>query len=613
MKCYVNEVKIKNKKVILRVDYNVPVIDGVIADTKKIDDTFQTIDYLLSENCKIIILSHFGRVKDESDKQKNSLLPVFEYLKSLNKYNIVFSSEPMGSVFENIVNNLAPKQIALIENTRFLDLNNNLESKCDIQLSMYYSSFADYYINDAFASMHRNHTSITGIPKYLPSAFGFLVKKELENLKVVTTDIKRPFVVVMGGAKLDDKIPLAEKLLEKADYVLFGGGIANTFLKAAGFDIGASLTSKDGLVAAYKMLEKYRNKIILPKDVIVSPSFSNDSFKIKKIDDIVMDDIIGDIGLEALNNYSKILNSAKTIFINGTIGKYEQKEFANGTRMLLEEIGKTNAIKIVGGGDAAASVKKFKLENQMSFISTGGGAALSYIANGTLPGIDAVINNILKRPVKKVFVNLKDWFNLKENEQYVQKIIGSEAVFFPANPYLYLYKDKNLELGLQNISVEEKGAHTGEISLEHLKDFDIKWALLNHRELKKEDINTLKAKINLLANNNIKIIFCMENVSMEIHEYFKTLFDGLNYKDIYIAYEPLSTGNETKEEIYKKFDSLKQFLNKVYPDYKTAFGGNITLESIKEISSRVNADAYLISKDALNPEKLDKIIDLLNY
>ena len=611
MKIYINEMKVKNKTVILRTDYNVPIRNGRINDTKKIDDTFETIDYLLSNNNKIIILTHMGRIKSEEDKQKNTLYPVYEYLNSLNKYKVKFSKEPMGEEFENEISKLEFGEILLAENTRYLDLNNKLESKCDIQLAMYYSKFASFFVNDAFACMHRDNTTITGIPRYLPSAFGLLVKKELENLKVVTTDIQKPFIVVMGGAKLDDKIELVSNLLEKADYVLFGGGIANSFLKAAGYDIGASLTTDESVITAYKLLEKYQNKIILPKDVIVSPSYSENSYNIKKIDDIVLDDVIGDIGSGAIQNYARILSTAKTIFLNGTVGIYEQLEFSNGTRMLLEEITKTNAIKIVGGGDAAASVKKFNLEDKMDFISTGGGATLTYIANNSLIGIDAVIESIKKRPWKNVFVNLKDWLNLEENKEYILKVKDLEAIYFPANPYLYLYN--GLEIGLQNISTNEKGAYTGLVSVEHLKDFNIKWALLNHRELENENIKDLQQKIKILVDNDISIIFCMDNINLQIHDFFKELFEKVNYDNIHIAYEPKSEANLSLDKIKKSFEELKLFLKNNYPTYKTIYGGDITVENIKNINQELDADGYLVSKEALDSNNLEKIIDLLNY
>lgn len=387
---FLKDIDIKDKRVIVRVDYNVPMQDGKITNTKKIDDSFETLDYLVKNDAKIIILSHFGRVKTEEDKKSNSLKPIFDYIKGLNKYDILYSSVVMGSMLDTMAKNLEPGQMILVENTRYMDLEGNLESKCDIQLSMYWASLADIYVDDAFGSMHRNHASITGIPRHIESVAGFLAEKEIANLKPLITNPDHPFVVVMGGAKLTDKIELIYSLAETADHILLGGGIANTFLKAAGYDIGSSLVSDEALTKATSILAEFPDKIILPKDVITSPSYSETIYEMKKLDEIVIDDVIGDIGGEAIKNYARILNSAKTIFLNGTVGMYEQLPFSNGTQEILEIIANTSAKKIVGGGDAGAAVKKYKYEKDMDFISTGGGATLTYIANRTLPGLEAL-------------------------------------------------------------------------------------------------------------------------------------------------------------------------------------------------------------------------------
>ena len=387
----VNE--LKDKRVVLRVDYNVPMKDGEILDTNKIDSSFQTIDYLIGLGCKLIIFSHFGRVKSEEDLKDNTLQPVFNYIKGLNKYNIKFSHIIMGKPLDDMAENLAPGEMILVENTRFMDVRGKLESSCDTQLAMYWANLGSFYVDDAFGSMHRNHASVTGIPKYVDGAIGFLAEKEIKNLNKLLDVKERPFIVIMGGAKLDDKIELIYSLAEKADHVLLGGGIANTFLTAAGIETGSSLVSRDSLFNAKSILNEYPDKIILPKDVIVSPTYNKEQVEVKMVEDLVMDDVIGDIGIRAVENYKRFINSAKIIFVNGTVGMYEKKEFANGTREILDAVSKSSALKIVGGGDAASSVANFGYKDKMDFISTGGGATLSYIANGSLPGIDALIKD----------------------------------------------------------------------------------------------------------------------------------------------------------------------------------------------------------------------------
>ncbi len=387
---YLKDMDVKGKRVILRVDYNVPMENGRITNTKKIDDSLKTIDYLVEEGAKIIVLSHFGRVKTEEDKEANSLKPVFDYLKSLDKYDLLFSAVPMGEMLDTMARTLEPGQIVIVENTRFMDLQGNLESNCDIQLAMYWAGLADVYVDDAFGSMHRRHASITGIPKYLPSAVGFLVEEEVKHIRPLITEPERPFVVVMGGAKLDDKIELIYSLAEMADHILLGGGIANTFLQALGYDVGSSLVSTEALANAKAIVQEFKDKIVLPKDVITSPSYSDTTYELKAIEDIVPDDVIGDIGSKAIENYKRILSSAKTIFLNGTVGIYEQKPFSNGTQEILRIIAESEAKTVVGGGDAGTAVKKFGYEEKMDFISTGGGSTLTYIADRTLPGLEVI-------------------------------------------------------------------------------------------------------------------------------------------------------------------------------------------------------------------------------
>lgn len=387
---FLKDIDVKDKRVIVRVDYNVPIVDGEISNTKKIDDSFETLDYLVNNGAKVILLSHFGRVKTEEDKKNNSLEPVYDYIKSLNKYDILFSKTPMGEMLDTIVNNLKISQIVLVENTRFMDVPGNLESSNDIQLAMYWASLGDLYVDDAFGSMHRTHASTVGIASFLPHVAGFLAGREIEALSGLINNPERPFVVVMGGAKLDDKIDLIYSLAEVADYIILGGGIANTFLKAAGYNIGASLVSTESLTKASAIMAEYPDKIVLPKDVITSPSYNEVSYELKTLNEVDTDDVIGDIGSAAIANYKRILDNASTIFVNGTVGIYEKKPFSNGTQEILRIIANTKAKKIVGGGDAGAAVKKFKLDDKMDFISTGGGATLMYIANRTLPGIEAL-------------------------------------------------------------------------------------------------------------------------------------------------------------------------------------------------------------------------------
>lgn len=371
---YIENIDVKNKKVILRLDLNVTIKEGKIVDDTKIKKSIPTIKYLLDNNAHILIMSHLGKIKEESDKLNNSLNIVSLRLSELLNKDVKFISLTRG---EELKRALVEHEITLMENTRFEDLNNKAESSCDEELSKYWASLGEVFINDAFGTTHRRHASNYGISKYLPSAYGFLINEELMGLEPIIKDIKKPFTVIMGGAKVDDKVALIKSLLEECDNLLVGGGIANTFLKASGYNIGNSLYSADYVPEIKELLTKYKDKIFIPNDVVVQ---ENNQIYTCDIADIKDGAVIYDIGLKSIKDYALIIENAKTIFINGCVGMYEDANFRNGTNNLFQELGKSNAIKIAGGGDALASINKLGYREDFDFLSTGGGATLEYLA-----------------------------------------------------------------------------------------------------------------------------------------------------------------------------------------------------------------------------------------
>lgn len=392
MKKRIQDMDVKGKKVLLRCDFNVPVKDGVILDDSKIVAALNTIDYLVKEGAKIIILSHFGKVKTESDKENNSLAPIAAHLQKLVNTKVIFSKQPRNLYLEAKIENMNPGEIIVLENTRFEDVPDKLESGNDPQLAMYWAGLADIYCLDAFGSAHRKHASTYGVAKYIPSCIGFLVQHEVEMLDEYVLNAAHPFTIVMGGAKVEDKVELIEALLPKCDNLLITGGIANTCLSTLGFNVGNSLKSNDPEILAKvkNILIQYKDKIMLPVDAIIGRVYNEDSVEHVNIDKIEEDDIIYDIGMKTINKYKEIIDNSKTIFVNGTAGKYEDVRYATGTRELLNTICNSQAIKIVGGGDGVSAVKHFKLEDRFSFLSTGGGATLEYIINQGLPAIDNI-------------------------------------------------------------------------------------------------------------------------------------------------------------------------------------------------------------------------------
>ncbi len=392
MKKRIQDVDVTNKKVLLRCDFNVPVKDGRILDDSKIIASLNTIEYLIEKKAKIIILSHFGKVKTEEDKINNSLAIVAEHLQNLVKSKVIFSKQPRSLYLEAKIEQMNPGDILVLENTRFEDVPDKLESSNDAQLAMYWAGLADIFCLDAFGSAHRKHASTYGVAKYIPSCIGFLVQHEMEMLDQYILNAEKPFTIVMGGAKVEDKIELIESLLPRCDYLLITGAIANSCLATLGFNVGSSLkTDNQEILAKIKeLLVQYKDKIMLPVDAIIGRDYIESFVEHVNIDKIEQDDIIYDIGMKTINKYKEVIDSSKTIFVNGTAGKYEDMRFATGTRELLNNIVNSKAIKIVGGGDGVSAVKYFKLADKFTYLSTGGGATLEYIIHEGLPAIDNI-------------------------------------------------------------------------------------------------------------------------------------------------------------------------------------------------------------------------------
>lgn len=368
----IKDIDLKNKKVVIRVDYNVPMENCIIKDSSKIKKSLRSINYLLENNCRVVILSHFGRIKSEEDKAKNSLKIVAKELANLLGKNVKFLDNCFGDKVKSIVDNCGLGEVILLENTRFMDIYDKKESGNDLALAEYWASLGEVYINDAFGSMHRAHASTAGIAKFLPHAIGFLVMDELEHLNILIHNTPHPFTVFMGGAKVDDKLPIIKSLIERCDYLLVGGGIANSFLKAKGADIGNSIaTSDEGILNELKkLMDEYKGKIVLPVDFTID------------------DGIIYDVGNKSIEVYKKYIDKSEIVFVNGTCGKFEDERFMEGTSNLFKILKDSGKKVIVGGGDTASACIKFGFKDSFDFISSGGGATLEYIADGTLKALE---------------------------------------------------------------------------------------------------------------------------------------------------------------------------------------------------------------------------------
>lgn len=379
----IKDFDLNNKKVIIRVDFNVPIKDGKITDDTRIKESLKTINYAINNNAKVILMSHLGRIKEESDKLKNTLKPVSTRLSELLNKKVIFVPNTRGSELEECIANLNNGDVLLMENTRFEDLEDKKESKNNEELGKYWASLGDIYINDAFGTAHRAHASNVGIASNLPSGIGFLIEKELDNLLPAINNPQKPFTVILGGAKVSDKIGVIENIVKKADYILIGGGMAFTFLKAEGIEIGSSLLDSESIDFCKKILKENENKIILPIDVVTD---KKECF----ITDITMEERGLDIGSKTVKLFKQYLDNSKTIIWNGPVGMFEEEKYSNGTKGICEILKNIKAIKIAGGGDTASAVKNFGYEDAFTHISTGGGASLELLEGKVLPGIDVI-------------------------------------------------------------------------------------------------------------------------------------------------------------------------------------------------------------------------------
>ncbi len=386
----IKDMDIDNKKVIIRCDFNVPIKDGKIIDDTRIKASLKTITYCLEHNAKIVLLSHLGRVKEEADLKKNDLAPVAIRLSELLNKKVLFIPKTRGKEVEEAISKMQPTDIILLQNTRYEDLDGKKESSNDPELGKYWASLGEVFINDAFGTIHRAHASNVGIASKLPAAFGFLIEEELTALSELN-DPKRPFIVILGGAKVSDKIGVIENLVTKADKILIGGGMSFTFLKAEGYEVGTSLVDQENIEFCTKILKEYPEKLVLPVDAKVTTEYSNDTpATIKDITEFEYNEMGLDVGPKTIENFKKHLKDAGIVVWNGPLGVYEFTNYQNGTKELLKYLVDNNIKVILGGGDIVAAAATLGYKDKVYHASTGGGATLEYLEGKKLPGIEII-------------------------------------------------------------------------------------------------------------------------------------------------------------------------------------------------------------------------------
>ncbi|HDQ72559.1 MAG TPA: phosphoglycerate kinase [Chloroflexi bacterium] len=384
----VRDVDVQGKRVLMRVDFNVPLKDGNVTDDNRIQAALPSINYLLEQGAALILCSHLGRPKGKVVSELK-MDPVAERLSEYIKRPVKKMDDCVGPEVETAVQAMKPGDVILLENTRF----HPEEKANDPEFAQKMASLAELYVNDAFGAAHRAHASNVGVAEYLPTVAGLLMEKELKFLGQVVQNPERPYVAILGGAKISDKIGVIESLLEQCDRLLIGGGMANTFFKAMGFETGDSLVEEDAVPTARSLLEDFGGRLVLPVDVVIADAFDNDAnAKVVAPNEVNAGWRILDVGPKTIDTFESALGAAKTVVWNGPLGVFEMPNFAKGTFAIAERLANKDALTVIGGGDSAAAVRQANLANQMSHVSTGGGASLEFLEGKTLPGI-AVIDD----------------------------------------------------------------------------------------------------------------------------------------------------------------------------------------------------------------------------
>lgn len=382
---------VKGKRVLCRVDFNVPLADGVVTDDTRIQAAMPTIDYLVEHGAKVVLCSHLGRPEGTGYQEEFSLAPVAKHLSQVLGKTVHFATDTIGESAQKVASELSDGEVALLENLRF----DKREKKNDPDFAQALASLAEVYVNDAFGAAHRAHASTAGVAAYLPAYAGMLMEKEVGTLTSMLDDPQHPFVAILGGSKVSDKVAVIDALIDKCDTLIIGGGMCFTFLVAQGHTVGTSLMESDWVERAAAMLEKAKSKgvsILLPTDVVCADVFANDARTVTCGVDAIPDDMMGlDIGPDTTAAYADAIASAKTVFWNGPMGVFEMSSFEAGTKgVALAVAANKQADTIIGGGDSVAAVNKFDLADQMTFISTGGGASMELVQGEALPGVEAL-------------------------------------------------------------------------------------------------------------------------------------------------------------------------------------------------------------------------------
>lgn len=633
----VRDLDVAGKKVLVRVDFNVPLNDkGEITDDTRITASLPTIQYLLEQKAAVILMAHLGRPKGQV-KPELSLAPVAKHLGKLLGKKILFAPDCVGEAAQAAASKLKPGHILLLENLRF----HKEEEKNDMDFAEKLASLADLYVNDGFGVSHRAHASVEGVTHFLPAAAGFLLEKEIQYVGQAVTNPLHPFVAIIGGAKVSDKIGVISNLLDKVDTLLIGGGMANTFLAAQGYKMGKSLVEEDKLDLAKELLAKAKkNKVnmLLPTDLVMAAAFAPDAEHVtEKVKNLNQAYMALDIGAETSKAYAEALADAKMIVWNGPMGVFEMDAFCKGTEAVAKAVAKSRATSIVGGGDSVAAIEKLGLAKRITHISTGGGASLEYLEGKVLPGVAALDD--LRR--KMIAGNWKMHKTVSEAVELAEDIVMetngtlNEVVIFPPFTALETVADaidgKHVGYGAQDLHWEDKGAFTGAVSGAMIADICAEYVLVGHSERRTifgENEKIVASKIIAAYRNGLKPMLCVgENLAereagktaRKINMQLKSALRVISAEDaenLVVAYEPIwaigSGKAATPEDALEVCTLIREKISKIFtPDIarkvRILYGGSVNEKNAASFNLS-GIDGVLVGGASLKADTFAEIV-----
>ena len=633
----VRDLDVAGKKVLVRVDFNVPLNDkGEITDDTRITASLPTIQYLLEQKAAVILMAHLGRPKGQV-KPELSLAPVAKHLGKLLGKKILFAPDCVGEAAKAAASKLKAGHILLLENLRF----HKEEEKNDMEFAEKLASLADLYVNDGFGVSHRAHASVEGVTHFLPAAAGFLLEKEIQYVGQAVTNPLHPFVAIIGGAKVSDKIGVISNLLDKVDTLLIGGGMANTFLAAQGHKMGKSLVEEDKLELAKELLAKAKKnkvKLLLPTDLVMAAAFAPDAAHVTEgVKHLNQEYMALDIGSETSKAYAEALAEAKMIVWNGPMGVFEMDAFCKGTEAVAKAVAKSRAVSIVGGGDSVAAIEKLGLAKRITHISTGGGASLEYLEGKVLPGV-AALDDLRRKMIAgnwKMNKTVNEAVELAEDVVMETNGTLNEVVIFPPFTALETVADaidgKHVGYGAQDLHWEDNGAYTGAISGAMIADICAEYVLVGHSERRTifgENEKIVASKIIAAYRNGLKPMLCVgENLAereagktaRKINMQLKSALRVIAPEDaenLVVAYEPIwaigSGKAATVEDALEVCTLIRNKIGKIFTEdiarkVRILYGGSVNEKNAADFNVS-GIDGVLVGGASLKAESFAKIV-----